>query len=177
MATRKSYTKRFKRNIISLINTTDINGKKRSKRMLEIEYGLGHGTLSKWETCLKHDPNNTINFTSRRNGDGLGRNVLSKDLDEQLYQWVIFRINKGLYIKEKFLKMAAIRIANDIGLDKFKASPGYLSNFKARYGLVYRSRTTCKKLPENARELALTFLKDVNGIIVKITLNLKMYSI
>ncbi len=165
MVTRRSFTKRFKLKVLKRIGTKNDNGEAISKRFLENEYGLGAGTISKWEKKFKLDEKTDLNLNNKRIGKNLGCNVLNEELDRKLLFWVRDKIEKGLHFKHKYLKITALRIANEIGMIGFKASAGYLSNFKNRFNLVYRAKTNSTKLPENASILAKDFITDLNSTI------------
>jgi hypothetical protein len=50
---------------------------------------------------------------------------------------------------------------------EFKASTGWLSNFKSRKCLVSRRQTSCRSLPENTDDICCRFIQEVHNIIEK----------
>jgi hypothetical protein len=61
----------------------------------------------------------------------------------------------------------ALNIAVELDIDGFTASQGYISRFKKRNGLVTRAHTSTQSLPDNAKEIAVEFIKKINNLIRK----------
>jgi len=75
-------------------------------------------------------------------------------LDASLLEWVKERGNKGLRIKDRFLTIKAKVLAKELGMTDFKASHGFIANFKNRHNIKCRAVTGCRKLPSDASNLA-----------------------
>jgi phage anti-repressor protein len=63
-------------------------------------------------------------------------------IDHALHKWVTEQNEKGLIVKDKYLKVKAKKIADELGYSDFKGSDGYIYNFKQRKNLVSRAHTT-----------------------------------
>ncbi|KAG0437028.1 Major centromere autoantigen B [Dictyocoela muelleri] len=101
---------------------------------------------------------------TRRIGN-CGRNALHQDLDNKLYDWVVFMNNKGLIVKDIYLKLKALAYSEELKISSFVCSTGYIDEFKNRYGLVSRVQTTCRLLPQNTKFLAIEFIESTKKII------------
>ena len=110
-------------------------------------------------------PDKTIQVRILRNFPGRGKRVRFSDLENQLIEWIRQRNAKGLTVSNKYLMARAIVIKkkileitqnnindcseeNNAGLQKmmrelelFLAPPGWASNFRKRFNLVFRSQT------------------------------------
>lgn len=113
---------------------------------------------------------------------GSGRKAFFINLEYRLIEFIQERNKLGLRVKDKYItaKMKALRDAeierlsmseeddDKKNLDKlkhFEASPMWLFRFKGRHNLVSRRETGCRSLPTNFRELATTFIEEVQKLI------------
>ncbi|KAG0434349.1 Major centromere autoantigen B, partial [Dictyocoela muelleri] len=81
--------------------------------------------------------------------------------------------NKGLVVKDKYLRLKALRIADTLKISDFSCSSGYIEIFKKRHGFVSRVHTTSRMLPENAKELAIGFINSTRKLIEDYDIKLK----
>lgn len=78
-------------------------------------------------------------------------------------------------MKDKYLMAKGKQLANELGVNGFGGSSGWLTNFKRRHDLVSRRKTSIRKLPENAHLIATNFISEVREFIA--TKNIKLSNI
>jgi hypothetical protein len=63
------------------------------------------------------------------------------EIDDDLFNWIIAQRNQGATVSNVEIRRKSLEIAKDIGFENFKASNGWIDDFKKRKGLVYRTPT------------------------------------
>ncbi|EGZ30706.1 hypothetical protein PHYSODRAFT_417910, partial [Phytophthora sojae] len=107
----------------------------------------------------------------KHNVKGCGFHALAKKHKEQLHSWIVDRNNKGLRVKDKYIRLQALNIYRSQHNDEddphltFAASSGWLGRFKDRYNLVSRRQTTTKTLPSDAKETCLELIEKAQKLI------------
>lgn len=96
---------------------------------------------------------------------GCGMKPQYPELDKELFEWVLKQNQIGLVVKDKYLTAKALHFAAAHGYTEFRASSGYIQNFKQRHDLVTRARSTTRTLPFDARDKALEFINMVSNLI------------
>lgn len=111
---------------------------------------------------------------------GGGRKSFFPQLEARLYNWVHERNKKGLKVKCKYIIARAIEIKKELiaemrvgtpnldnllSLKSFSASSSWCTRFRQRFDLVLRRQTTCKTLPEDFANIAVSFIRSVQQII------------
>lgn len=107
------------------------------KSQLEIarEYGLsGRSSVSVIVKTIKKQLQDGL-INADPNSKRL-RKGYHEDLDQCLIKWVQEERRQNNMITGDMISNKACWFANQLNIDNFKASPGYVSNFKARNGLV-----------------------------------------
>ena len=105
-----------------------------------------------------------IHDVRRLSGGGL-KSHYADTIDQKLYTLVKEQHQKGLVVKDKYLKYKALSIAVELDIGGFTASKGYISRFKMRNDLVSRAHTSTQSLPDNAKEIAVEFINKINNLI------------
>ncbi|EGZ27751.1 hypothetical protein PHYSODRAFT_468741, partial [Phytophthora sojae] len=80
---------------------------------------------------------------------------------------------KGLRVEDKYIQLQARNISRTLcdelaagnQYQDFKASSGWLENFKNRYILVSRRQTTTRTLPDDAKAQCLEFIQKAQELI------------
>lgn len=98
------------------------------------------------------------------------------ELDIRVLEWVRFRNQKGIRVKDSFIQARAKAIREELltemdpgpekqSLAKFQASRMWVHRFKKRHNLRSRRHTTTHTLPENFRQLSTDFIETVHQVI------------
>jgi transposase-like protein len=116
--------------------------------------------------------NADVETRKARRLNGGGRPAKYTELEEQLHSWILEKNAKGLRVKDHYIQQKALNLFKELHPDvqaeeEFKASTGWLSNFKNRKRLVSRRQTSCRSLPENADDICCRFIQEVHNIIEK----------
>jgi Tc5 transposase DNA-binding domain/CENP-B N-terminal DNA-binding domain len=170
---RHSFSLKQKLNIISEY-TPGVNGK--GFWALSKKYNVSTSTIRSWYrkkaamiSCLT-DPNVSTRVARRLKGGG--KRHEHADLEVALVAWVRDRNQKGLRVKEKYIQIKALQLAEEMDLcdpnnDKlsFKASHGWTANFKKRNHLLSRRQTTSRVLPKDADALVRSFHDGIHNLI------------
>ena len=102
-----------------------------SQNKLAEEYGIEPGTIRKWrkkeEDILKKDAP-----VGRKH---VALNPKSIELEERVYEFLRLARERGRSITGPTLRSMAIAEAQDLKIEDFKASDGWLSKFKSRHGI------------------------------------------
>jgi hypothetical protein len=99
---------------------------------------------------------------------GGGRRSAHSELEARLYDWIVARNRKGLWVKYLYIRLQARNIDRELRGDdatEFEASSGWLVRFKARHSLVSCRETTFCTLPADAPEICHTFIQRVHHLI------------
>jgi Tc5 transposase DNA-binding domain len=91
---------------------------------------------------------------------------LYTELEEQLHSWILERKCKGSSCSRSLNLFKELH-PDMQAEEEFKASRGWLSNFKNRQHLVSRRHTSCQSLPEIADDICCQFIQEVHNIIEK----------
>ncbi len=92
-------------------------------------------------------------FQGKRRKIGGGRRPLSTDLELNLFQYLEEERAQGSVVTNLDLSRKAIRIAEGLALQNFKASPGWLLNWKRRHSVGIRCGTnSSQKVPADFAE-------------------------
>lgn len=107
---------------------------------LENQKILHPGNVSK-ETTLR-----AVRFRA----PGGGQKVGNKELEDDLYQWILERRNDSKHVSRKTIQKKAQELAQEMGWGKpFSASNGWCNNFMKRYNLSVRQKThQSQRLPD-----------------------------
>jgi Tc5 transposase DNA-binding domain len=114
--------------------------------------------------------NNEVETRKARRLAGGGRPAKYEDLEERLHVWIKEKNSKGLNVRDQYIQQKSLNIYSELfphlpaNVD-FKASNGWLANFKGRKNLVSRRQTTCRHLPPNADDICRRFIQEVHNII------------
>lgn len=105
-----------------------------------------------------------------------GRKAFFPELEKQLNAWILSRNEKGLRVKDKFIRAHMRNLRDEAlsnpqsekekeSLKKFDVSPMWLQRFKCRYNFVSRRETSCRTLPVDFVSTAKNFLADTRKLI------------
>jgi Tc5 transposase DNA-binding domain/DDE superfamily endonuclease/CENP-B N-terminal DNA-binding domain len=170
---RHSYTLKQKLNIVNEY-APGVKGK--GYWALSRKYNITTSTIRGWcqqkdkmIDCLT-DPNVSTKVARRLKGGGRKHEFM--ELELVLIAWIKERNQKGLRVKEKYIQIKALQIAEEMGLSDpdneklpFKASNGWIANFKKRNHFVSRRQTTSRVLPKDADMLVRAFHESVQDLI------------
>jgi hypothetical protein len=145
---------------------------------LSREHGISRETLRGWlkkkqelEDALKDQE---IETRKVRRLSGGGRKPLLETMEEELFLWIKEKNMKGLRVKDQYIAQKAKNLFNQLKLDGaiddgiiFSASPGWVSRFKIRKGLVSRRQTSSRSLPAGADDICRNFIQTVHNLIEK----------
>lgn len=108
----------------------------RKKQDIAAEYGISVSTLS---TILKYQ--DKIKRLSARGAKHLKRDreALYPDVEACLMKWITQRRRLKEPVSGTLIKEKAERYAKELGHSEFKASNGWMGNFKRRYGISLRN--------------------------------------
>ncbi|XP_046661293.1 tigger transposable element-derived protein 4-like [Homalodisca vitripennis] len=129
MAKRKTLSYQDK---VKLIETVDAGNKKKSD--IAKEFGIPANTLS---TILKNREKYERQGTSCKRIKG----PEFKDVDESVYQWLKQCRDKNLPVSGPILKEKAAQFAAQLNKPDFRASNGWLQNFKKRNEVIFKKVT------------------------------------
>ncbi|XP_050705146.1 tigger transposable element-derived protein 7-like [Eriocheir sinensis] len=129
------------------------------------EYGIGNSTV----TDIKKTGPQLRQFTQKhlpavfhhKNKDSGPRTMkLGKyqNLDEALFKWQQQHVSSGLPVRGVDLQSAAETLANDLGINDFKASTGWLVRFRKHHLLA--NKRVCGEITSAAIDVVEPFLND-----------------
>ncbi len=145
---RCSYTVEFKVMVVDWLRKNDHNLSKTARNLKLIENVFGNGTR-----CTKTSKSNCVGSKVKRRKIGGGRRPLSTDLELNLFQYLEEERAQGRVVTNLDLSRKAIRIAERLALQNFKASPGWLLNWKRRHSVGIRCGTnSSQKVPADFAE-------------------------
>lgn len=185
----KQYTIKQKLDVLEEIERSSIRsvGKKRN---------IPESTIRDWkkkkEEFLSLVALKDVQIRSRKRLFGGGNHAKFEKLEEIVEEFVLDRNTKGITVKNKYIMIKALKVRDELveltresiencidvetqndlkkhlsDLLAFKASFQWCSNFKNRKKFVKRAQTSTRKLPENFREIARSFIIECNKIIQK----------
>ncbi len=171
---RKSYTLHQKLEIVREFDVLDEEGNPPSVTSLALKHNVDRKSIREWkedrekfEAVLKaHDKS----IKRVRRVGNAGPKTPFQAVETQLLQWTKEQNEKGLIVKDKYLKAKSLKIARalNIGVEQFKASEGFIANFKRRNNLVSRAHTTTRTLPDDAKEKAYDFINSTRNLICQL---------
>ncbi len=101
----------------------------------------------------EHLKSNCVGSKAKRRKIGGGRRPLSTDLELNLFQYLEEERAQRRVVTNIDLSRKAIRIAEGLALQNFKASPGWLLNWKRRHSVGIRCGTnSSQKVPADFAE-------------------------
>lgn len=165
----KSYTLRTKLDCIERFKATNLSG-----RQFAAQEKIDEATLREW---VKKEPTYRAHIKSSRVIRRIRQRVgMFPQLEKALSEWITLRNEKGIRVKDEFIRQQARKIRDDLlpamddgprknAFTKFSASTIWCSRFKRRNGFVSRRHTTTHTLPENFRDEAIAFVESVRAII------------
>lgn len=168
-AIRKSYSLKFKLDVLNEYEP-NVNGK--GFAALAKKYNLATITIRGWyknhSKLLEHQKHGRKSIKISRRLEGGGRHEFFEDVEHQLVEWIKLRNKDGLRVKDKYIQIKALEIAKEqqtSAESEFKASRGWLENFKKRYDLVSRRQTSSRILPDNASGICREFIGSIQKLI------------
>ena len=166
---RKSYCLNLKMQVIKEYKFNDAG---HGFDALGKKYNLSTSTIRGW---VKHQSeifrtleNTEISTRVARRLLGGGRKKEFGELEDELLKWIKDRNDKGLRVKDKYIRAMAVNIKKKYNSEKytnFKISSGWLDKFKSRYKLVSRRQTSSRILPKDSDRLARNFIHKIQQII------------
>ncbi|KAG0441782.1 hypothetical protein DMUE_0794 [Dictyocoela muelleri] len=75
--------------------------------------------------------------------------------------------NKGLVVKDKYIKIKALTSAKELNICSFSCFNGYIDKYKERNKFVCRVQTTSRLLHQNEKFSAIDFIESTRNIIKK----------
>lgn len=104
-----------------------------------------HFNIGKTQAGLIIKKQNIIyeNWLSGSPGEGDGRKRLSSaglQIDKIVYEWYLKQKSDHLEVNGPMLQSKARETANDLNLDEFKASNGWLAKFVKRHGILFKNQ-------------------------------------
>lgn len=167
--TRKSYTAKEKLNILALMRGSEL-----SRTKFAISKGLSESTLRTW---IKQEPRLlAVPATKIKKVRYMVKRKASFEaVDKAVAAWVAERNSMGLRVKDKFIRMQAIKVRNELlenmadgpakeKLGAFGASRIWVHRFKVRNNLRSRRHTTTHKLPYGFQATAIDFIEKVQQL-------------
>ncbi|XP_015926252.1 2-(3-amino-3-carboxypropyl)histidine synthase subunit 2 [Parasteatoda tepidariorum] len=120
---------------IEILNKLDNGGKAKA---IAQEYNIGISSLkdiqSKKDSILKYVSSFESEDAMKRRKTM--RNSINKELDDKVYEWYIEMQKKGEFVSGRDICQKAFELNSTIyGSPDFKASEGWLKNFRSRHGL------------------------------------------
>ncbi|KAG5668506.1 hypothetical protein PVAND_016445 [Polypedilum vanderplanki] len=168
---RSSYTLKTK---LAVVSSYDRGHSKNRALALSKKYQIPLSTIKKWisnkDEILSANQKPNVYVQTRK--VGAGKKLAFPTLENQLRDWINNWNEKGITVNNKHILKKAIELAanlkaEDPVYENFKASVGWLRNFKKRSCLALRDQSTDQTLPENTRESPKTILYDIHAIIKK----------
>ncbi|KAG0436342.1 Tigger transposable element-derived protein 5 [Dictyocoela muelleri] len=166
---RKSYTIKYKLDVIADYEKLDENGKRQTKSEISRKHSITPRMFQCWldknEKFLDilQDTKKSI-LTCRKVGKS-GRKTQTEELDTQLINWVIVSNEKGLVVKDEYLQAKAVSFTSKVKYTRSKCSRGFIHKFKKRHNLVTHTHTSCRTIPENGNSLATDFIYAARNLI------------
>ena len=110
----------------------------RLKSEIAREYSIPVSTLS---TILKNREKIEECLANAGNGKGRKRHRATEfpEVEKAVYRWFVQKRDLQIPISGPFLQQKAIHFARALKYDSFTASNGWLSGFKKRHGIVFRT--------------------------------------
>ncbi|RLN44975.1 hypothetical protein BBJ28_00005718 [Nothophytophthora sp. Chile5] len=143
-------------------------------------HGIPPATLRGWwrdrDKLRAAVRNRQVASRSVRRLNGGGRKAAHEDVETQLHAWVLDRNEKGLRVKDAYMRLQALNIYRNLHGDDatgFDASTGWLARFKARKNLVSRRQTTTRTLPADAPRICREFIQRVQQLISEHNIKLR----
>lgn len=161
---RKSYTAKFKLDVLNELHQDTMSRSKLAKKHGVTPKMLRDQASKEGElNSIKDKREKSIHITRRV---GKADSKCHVQLDEFLFSWSSERSNKNLRVKDKYLQRKALNIAKDFEeLSSFKASKGFIDNFKSRHSINSLVVTGCTKISDDAGELATSFISKVRNCV------------
>ena len=126
-------------------------------------FGIPRTTIQGWKG-LDKQPRDRRN-KKRKNKDGAGPPITyGEDLDLSLYQWLLEMRDLNLPVHNSQIKRKAIKMIKP-SHPSFKASMGWLTQFKTRHSLMNRQQTSVQqKLPVQLEAKLKEFFEDLKAL-------------
>jgi hypothetical protein len=123
---------------VDIIRFKDSNGGWSIRKFAD-KFGIGKTqvaeVLKDKENILRRYNKNSTNEKSRR----FQRNGPAELIDEIVLEWFNRVRNKNVPVSGPIIQAKALEVAREIECDDFKASNGWLENFKVRHNIVFKS--------------------------------------
>ena len=139
---RQSYTIQFKKDVVSYA----VN---HSNRAAVSKFNIEPKRLSEWKSVAEKF--NTVKV-NRKRLDGVGRNCLDEELEEEVPCWVYSMRQKMLHVSPKMIIFKAKKNFDDkttdpASRDAFVARRGWREKFMRRHGSHYgEKQQLCRKI-------------------------------
>ena len=107
-----------------------------SSKDVATKYGVPRNTVSTW-VKNKH---NLTDSLEKKGMNSSRRNTLCENyenVDKTIYNWFVGKGSQKIPIDDIIIKEKALEFAKSLGLTEFRASDGWLNNWKKRYNLPY----------------------------------------
>lgn len=100
--------------------------------------------------------------------EGSGRHATYPELENELFDWFLFKRERKIPVSFSMLKETAQKLAMELKIDGFKASNGWVENFETRHNLESRSVTRkCQNTVGQMKPLFELFFCKINSAIEK----------
>ena len=152
---RQSYSIEFKLKVLQEVD------KNRKKKDICEEFGIAKSTLSTFiKDRDKLQDLNDVAPTRKRT-----RTALHSDVDEAVLIWFKQTLAMNVPINGPLLKSKANALAEELGINDWEASDGWLHRFKHRHGMVFKnvcgeSATVSSEMTEKWYQETLPLLRD-----------------
>lgn len=166
-----SYTVEKKLSVLAWHRTNGANLHATSRH-----FSINRKRIREWISKENELLQNNYGQARRKRKLGLGRSSLSEELDDSLFEFLETERSAGHAVSNKMLQQEAVRIAEDLGLQDFKASDMFLCRWKKRLNVTMRIATNeSQKAPEELKEEISTFLQCVK--VCRVKKDLTLYNI
>ena len=108
-----------------------------SKKDVAEKYGVPFSTLSMW---VKSKDKISAAYEKGKNPKTLKlKRAGSKALDKAIFKWFVLAREQNILISGEVLKEKAKSFANELQIEDFKASNGWLDRWKVRYNVTFKT--------------------------------------
>lgn len=155
--------------------SSETNSGKRKK--IELTFDQKREICSFYQENIKMTHEQITHYFSRRYGLNLSRSTISSllkrsseilsmpgdesrlrnrtakypELEDALYSWFLDRLDQNAHVSDALIAEETERLAAALQLNNFKASNGWLQNFKNRYGIMRKRSAQNNSLIETAK--------------------------
>lgn len=163
---RKSFSLKEKMQVLESQRKSNMSNRKFAETL-----GLNESMIRRWK---KSEPEFRKNAEKCRKIRKIPRERIGyfPEVDKIVYQWVLDRNEKGICVKDAFIRQRARQARDDIlptmqaGIEKlqltaFTGSKMWCHRFKGRFQLASRRHTTTHTMPNDFREVAIDFITSV----------------